>query len=515
MSYEKNESALPETEAGSAPARAAEDVAVLGPDGTIVRPPGWKYKGFRVLGKELWYASPDVQLYMVAFVCFLCPGMFNALGGMGAGGQVDTHAQDAAATALYSVFAVVGFLSGSFANTFGVKLTLSLGGIGYCIYSASFLCYSHTANDGFVIFAGAFLGLCAGLLWTGQGTIMMAYPPENKKGRYISWFWVIFNLGGVIGALIPLGQNIHTTTAGVVTDGTYAGFIVLMALGAVLALCLCNATSVVRDDGSKVILMKNPSVKSELIGLKDTLFQDPWIVLLFPMFFASNTFTTYQTNDMNAAFFDTRTRALNNLLYWLAQMMGATVFGYALDFHSIRRSLRARFALLALTVLTFAIWGGGYAWQRLQLPRALATSKNPDYHPVDWSDGGKLYIGPMFLYMAYGFYDACWQTCIYWFMGALSNSGRKAANLAGFYKGIQSAGAAVFWRLDGLGKPFDTIFGATWGLLAASLLIASPLITLRIKDTVTLEEDLKFSDETMEDVIAPGALPEKTVHGDV
>ena len=46
-------------------------------------------------------------------------------------------------------------------------------------------------------------------------------------------------------------------------------------------------------------------------------------------------------------------------------------------------------------------------------------------------------------------------------MGALSNSGRKAANLAGFYKGIQSAGAAVFWRLDGLGKPFDTMFGAT------------------------------------------------------
>jgi hypothetical protein len=46
-------------------------------------------------------------------------------------------------------------------------------------------------------------------------------------------------------------------------------------------------------------------------------------------------------------------------------------------------------------------------------------------------------------------------------MGALSNSGRKAANLTGFYKGIQSAGAAVFWRLDGLKTPFDTMFAAT------------------------------------------------------
>jgi hypothetical protein len=46
-------------------------------------------------------------------------------------------------------------------------------------------------------------------------------------------------------------------------------------------------------------------------------------------------------------------------------------------------------------------------------------------------------------------------------MGALSNSGRKAANLTGFYKGIQSAGAAVFWRLDGLKTPYNTMFGAT------------------------------------------------------
>jgi hypothetical protein len=46
-------------------------------------------------------------------------------------------------------------------------------------------------------------------------------------------------------------------------------------------------------------------------------------------------------------------------------------------------------------------------------------------------------------------------------MGALSNSGRKAANLTGFYKGIQSAGAAIFWRLDGIKTPYNTIFGAT------------------------------------------------------
>jgi len=38
-------------------------------------------------------------------------------------------------------------------------------------------------------------------------------------------------------------------------------------------------------------------------------------------------------------------------------------------------------------------------------------------------------------------------------MGAITNNSRKLANFAGFYKGIQSAGAAIIWRLDGLKSP--------------------------------------------------------------
>jgi hypothetical protein len=434
-------------------------------DGSILRPAGWMYKGFRVFGgKEVWYASPIVQLIMVSMVCFLCPGMFNALGGLGGGGQVDAKAQDDANTALYSTFAVVGFFSRTFANMLGVKLTLSLGGIGYCIYAASFLSYNHNQNHGFVVFAGAFLGVCAGLLWTAQGTIMMSYPSEDRKGRYISWFWIIFNMGAVIGSLIPLGENINKK-AGPVTDGTYAAFIVLMFVGAVIALFLCNAGNVQRRDGSHVILMKNPTWQSELKGLVETITKEPWIALLFPMFFASNIPYTYQGNSMLGPHFNTRTRALDNTLYWVAQILAAVIFGYALDISKFRRSIRARANFVVLIVLTFVVWGGGYAWQKKQPGRDVTEAKDADgnltYHTVDWTDGGELFIGPMFLYIFYGFFDAAWQTSIYWYMGALSNSGRKSANLAGFYKGIQSAGAAVFWALDGHKEPYNTMFGAT------------------------------------------------------
>ena len=187
-----------------------------------------------------------------------------------------------------------------------------------------------------------------------------------------------------------------------------------MFCGLVIGLFLCNADNIIREDGSRVILMKNPSWSSELKGLWETLYNEPWIVLLFPMFFCSNIFYTYQMNNMNGAHFTTRARSLNNLLYWLSQIIGAVVNGYALDMVRFRRTTRARAAFVVLVALTFIVWGGGYAWQKDRVDRA--TTLTDDYVRIDWNDGGERFIGPMFLYFFYGFYDAIWQTCIYWYV---------------------------------------------------------------------------------------------------
>ena len=82
----------------------------------------------------------------------------------------------------------------------------------------------------------------------------------------------------------------------------------------------------------------------------------------------------------------------------------------------------------------------------------------------------------------------------------MTNNGRKLANFAGFYKGIQSAGAVIIYRIDALKAPFMNEFASSWALLAGSLLLAAPLIWIKIQDTVPMEEDLKFTDETFEDV---------------
>lgn len=89
-------------------------------------------------------------------------------------------------------------------NWVGIRLSLSFGGTGYCIYAIALLVSEHKYVPGFSIFSGAFLGACAGILWTAQGAIMMSYPHEEQKGRYFAWFWGIFNVGGCMGSLVRI-----------------------------------------------------------------------------------------------------------------------------------------------------------------------------------------------------------------------------------------------------------------------------------------------------------------------
>jgi H+/Cl- antiporter ClcA len=196
----------------------------------------------------------------------------------------------------------------------------------------------------------------------------------------------------------------HVRTNSTVNDGTYIAFIILMAVGAVLALFLANAKDVIRDDGSRVVLMKNPTWSSEFMGLYETFKFEPMVVLLFPMFFSSNWFYTYQQNAVNGSHFDTRTKALNSCLYYLAQIFGALILGYALDIESVSRSVRARMCLVMLFASTMVIWGGGYAFQK-QYTRA-------DVGTADWTSSE--YVGPMFLYIFYGLFDSLWQCSVYW-----------------------------------------------------------------------------------------------------
>lgn len=438
----------------------------------------------RPTGLKGIYYHPATQVAMLGLVCFMCPGLFNALNGLGAGGQVDATTSANANAALYATFAFAAFFAGSINNVIGPRYTLLLGSAGYALYIGSYLAMNiHPNAGGFVIAAGAILGICAGLLWTAQGSLMLSYPTEIQKGRFISIFWSIFNLGGVVGAAVSLGTNFHSL-ANSVGNGTYIAFLILTLIGVTIPLLMADPEKMIRTDGTKVTAPRHPSWKTEIIGLWIAIRTDPLILLLFPMFFASNWFYTWQFNDYNGAIFNIRARSLNNLIYWMAQIVGSLAIGLVLDRKGIRRRVRAFAGWTILFLMVFAVHIWAYFYQK-QYTRA---SVPPEATKMDIHDPP--FVGRIFLYTLCGILDATWQITSYWIMGAMSNDPAKLAYFTGLYKSIQSAGAAGVWRADALKIPFMNIFISTWVLLVAGLLFALPMIHIRVKDQTEVDEDV-------------------------
>jgi len=472
------------------------------------------------------YKSPYVQIALLGFVTFCTVGMFQALSGTGGGGQVQPQTADLANLILYAVFGGTAFFCGSVVNTIGVRISLALGTIGYCLFAASFLSINTLGPDkanAFVIAASTILGVSAALLWTAQGSIVLSYPAEKDKSKSFALFWIIFNLGAVLGSFINIGSNWNNST-GTVTNGTYIGFIVIMVVGLFIPIFLCPSSEVIRKDHTKVIVPLNPTWKKEIIGLFVTLYKYPWFVLLFPLCGASNFFYTLQDNEFTAPNFTLRARAINGLLKNLGGMVGAGVAGPLFDLGYFSRKDRARYGLISMFVFTMVVWGGGWAFMNDRY-------RGVSYTLIDVSD--QYYSGLAILALMYGIFDAVFQTYAYFLMGCFTNDQAILCNFTGFYKGIQSAMAAVAFSLDLNFVSYQSMYIATWVLCASSLIIAVwPVFTKVVEHQPQLSEDgelvlvegkgekLQYLDEehahhavTNEKSVRPAEPPAQTIDG--
>ncbi|KAG2135419.1 MFS general substrate transporter [Suillus clintonianus] len=434
------------------------------------RPTGWRR----------YYYHPVTQVSMLGLVCFMGPGIFVALTGLGGGGQVNSTVQANASAILYATFAFFGLISGSINNVLGPRRTLTLGTLGYSLYIASFLVINiHPDASAFVVAAGAILGVCAALLWTAQGSLMMAYPTEAQKGMFISIFWAIFNLGGVLGSAVAFGTNFKST-ANSIGNGTYVGFLILTLIGVFLPLLMVNPDKVIRTDGTRVTEVRHPSWKTELFRLYVALKTDPWIILLFPMFFASNYCYTWEYNGYNGAIFTIRARGLNSLMTYTAQILGSVFLGYfILDQKMVSRRVRAFYGWILVFLVAFAAHVWAYFYQK--------TYTRADTYKIDITD--ETYAAHVWVMMVHGFLDSMWQTYAYWLMGAMSNDPAKLAVFTGFYKSLQSAGAASAWSTDAARIPYMNIFLSTWCLMVASMIFAAPMVYLRVTDHTYVEDE--------------------------
>ncbi|KAL1405554.1 hypothetical protein Q8F55_009192 [Vanrija albida] len=448
------------------------------------------------------YNSPWTQVALVGFVCFCSVGMFTAMNGLGAGGTTNVILVDIANGVLYGVFALTGLVGGSITNVIGVRLTLCIGTTGYSLYIGSLWAYQRHGTSAFMIVAGAVLGFTAGLLWSAQGQIMLSYPAEKDKGRAFGLFWSIFSLGGVVGASIALGI-LATSALPAVSTGVYLAFMVIMISSVFTSLLVLPPNSVIRADGTLVELLPSLSAASELRELAK-LIRDWRLLALLPLCFASNFFYAYQASVVSALY-NARTRALSSFLTNLGAILGANAIGAVLDHTPLKRRGRAltAFALVAsLQLLMYAsaiAFQVQYALQRPDAARGVAARH------WDWSDPRTR--GPLLLFLVFFIGDAAYQGLAYYILSSLTNDPFRLARMTGYYKGLQSAGAAISFGMDAVHTPYLTEVLVCFALVLVAFPLAL-LVVLRIKDSSYEDEEVYRVENVGAAALNAAALPD-------
>ncbi|KAL2293472.1 hypothetical protein FJTKL_05372 [Diaporthe vaccinii] len=452
------------------------------------------------------YNSPWTQVTILGFVTFCSVGMFSAVQGLGAGGTQDTQLSDTANGVLYGCFAIAGFFAGSVNNMLGPRLTLSIGTTGYALYIGSLWAFQVHNTRWFLILAGGILGVTASLLWAAQGSIMMSEPLEKDKGRSFSLFWALFQMGTLVGAAIALGIQAHSTLPGVST-GVYLAFMIIMLTAIVTSWLLLPPHLVVRGDGTVVEIEAAITPKEEFKAVW-ALLRDWRMIALFPMFFSSNYFYAYQ-GAITTALFNGRTRALVSLLTGVGSIIGSIIIGQLTDNLPFGRRKRALFATAFVTVLNCVIWACGLAFQ-VQFTRAN-TSVRGEEIPWDWTVG--VSAGPIVLLLAYYLADAMFQGLAYYTMSSITNEPFKLARMAGYYKGIQSAGAAVSFGMDAVKTAYLVEHLVSWLMLLVSLPLCA-WVLWGIRDSNYDVENVTHVEDVPEGAITGIALPPGHVAGE-
>lgn len=270
---------------------------------------------------------------------------------------------------------------------------------------------------------------------------MMAYPQEKDKGRSFTLFWAIFQMGTIIGSAIALGIESKSTLPGVST-GVYVAFLIIMLTSIVTSWLMLPSHAVVRGDGTVVELEDAISPRQEFAELWK-LMRDWRMIALLPMFFSSNYFYSYQ-GAITVVLFNGRTRALIALLEGVGSVIGSIVIGQLTDNLPFARRKRALCSTVLVLLFNCAVWASGLAFQ-LQFKRGDTVVRGAEV-PWDWSVG--VSTGPLLLLMAYYIADATYQGLAYYTMSCMTNEPFRLARMAGYYKGVQSAGAAVSFGMD-------------------------------------------------------------------
>ncbi|OQV05328.1 hypothetical protein CLAIMM_10089 isoform 2 [Cladophialophora immunda] len=397
---------------------------------------------------------------------------------------------------LYGVYTFFGWCAGTFLNYFGPSITVCIGGLGYPLYAGSLWAFGNGVDQAFPLFAGAFLGFSAALLWTGAGFIQFAYAEEKDKAKYITYQWSLSAVGGTIGSLIAFAANFHKTSVDGASAAVYIVFIIIMCIAIVGALLLLvKPKNVVRDDGRHIAVFKQPNIKTEIVGVWKVM-SDPKIIILLPAMFAGEMILA-PASSINGYFFNLRTRSLANLLFNFVMIPAPLLLAWVMDSPKIKsRRMRGVVGVTAIGTITMASLAGVLGWICVH---DIDRHKTPP--GADWTDGSAA-VGYIFLYLFFGIVDACFQIVVQWTLSALTNDPVLCARYAGAFRGTVSLGMCIAFTLDARTVSYKNQIIIQLCVYALALCSLYYVILTYVKETNYFAE---------ENVIVPVAFEEKAI----
>ncbi|KAM0171203.1 hypothetical protein ACHAPF_008348 [Botrytis cinerea] len=327
--------------------------------------------------KKLWYRSSLFNAFVIGAVGFLAPGMWNAMSSLGAGGAESPFLVNAANALVFGLMGIFCVLGGPIANRIGLKYTLTLGAVGYPVYSAGLYTNNRYGTVWLVLVGAVTCGISAGLFWASEGAVALGYPEPAKRGKYMNiWLW--FRTGGpLVGGAIVLGLN-HASDQkkkGKVGYAVYIIFITLQCLAAFIALALSPPDKAQRSDGSKIKIVHEKSFKAEIRALIKTCARRD-ILLLLLVFWAAY-FNQYSGN-YEVYYFGVRARALIGFVGNFANLFASQIMSMLLDYKKIPVKQRLNIGFYYVIFWHLVAWI--YAW----VVNEQFGSEQPD---LDWTDG--------------------------------------------------------------------------------------------------------------------------------
>ncbi|TGO62282.1 hypothetical protein BOTNAR_0116g00190 [Botryotinia narcissicola] len=368
--------------------------------------------------KKLWYRSSLFNAFVIGAVGFLAPGMWNAMSSLGAGGAESPFLVNAANALVFGLMGIFCVLGGPIANRIGLKYTLTLGAVGYPVYSAGLYANNRYGTVWLILVGAVTCGISAGLFWASEGAVALGYPEPAKRGKYMNiWLW--FRTGGsLVGGAIVLGLN-HCVIAsnqkkkGKVGYAVYIIFITLQCLAAFIALALSPPDKAHRSDGSKIKI----------------------ILLLLLVFWAAY-FNQYSGN-YEVYYFGVRARALIGFVGNFANLFASQIMSTLLDYKKI--SVKQRLNIGFYYVIFWHIVAWTYAW----VVNVKFGAEQPD---LDWTDGE--FTNVFFVILLWSFSQQSLQNWLYYFVSTKTDNISELSRFTGILRGQESFSQAVSFGIN-------------------------------------------------------------------